>query len=401
MLYRAVRPLLFALEPETAHRLSLKSLDVLTRLGAASLVAAPAPRVPVRVMGLDFPNPVGLAAGLDKDGEHIDALAALGFGFIEVGAVTPRAQPGNPKPRLFRLSKAGALINRLGFNSRGADVLAENIRRSSYRGIVGVNIGKNSDTPNERALEDYIACLRKVYALASFVTANISSPNTRDLRALQQADGLDALLVSLTAERDLLAKRYGNRVPLAVKVAPDLDEAGIETIADRVTARGIDAVIATNTTVSREGVGHLPASREQGGLSGAPLKARATAVVAKLRRALPAGVTIIGVGGIASAADAREKLDAGASLVQLYTALVYRGPTLVGEIVRGLAATPEFASSPRCSAAKRSPSIRATASSSRAAWRSSTRRAASAAPCASRPARWTRSSAHPSSCIRS
>src|SRR5712692_2620702 len=326
MLYRAVRPFLFALDPETAHRFSLKSLDILARLGASSLVASAAPRMPVRVMGLDFPNPVGLAAGLDKDGEHIDALAALGFGFIEVGAVTPRAQPGNPKPRLFRLSKAEALINRLGFNSRGADVLAENIR-------------KNSDTPNERALEDYIACLRKVYALASFVTANISSPNTRDLRALQQADGLDALLLSLTAERDLLAKRYGNRVPLAVKVAPDLDDAGIETIADRVTARGIDAVIATNTTVSREGVAHLPASREQGGLSGAPLKARATAVVAKLRRALPAGVTIIGVGGIASAADAREKLDAGASLIQLYTALVYRGPTLVGEIVRGLAAT--------------------------------------------------------------
>ncbi len=339
MLYRAVRPFLFALDPETAHRFSLKSLDILARLGASSLVASAAPRMPVRVMGLDFPNPVGLAAGLDKDGEHIDALAALGFGFIEVGAVTPRAQPGNPKPRLFRLSKAGALINRLGFNSRGADALVENIRRSSYRGIVGVNIGKNSDTPNERALEDYIACLRKVYAHASFVTANISSPNTKDLRSLQQADGLDALLLSLTAERDLLAKRYGNRVPLAVKVAPDLDEAGIETIADRVTARGIDAVIATNTTVSREGVAHLPASREQGGLSGAPLKARATAVVAKLRRALPAGVTIIGVGGIASAADAREKLDAGASLIQLYTALVYRGPTLVGEIVRGLAAT--------------------------------------------------------------
>src|SRR6266568_898647 len=307
MLYRAVRPFLFALDPETAHRFSLKSLDILARLGAASLVAASVPRLPVRVMGLDFPNPVGLAAGLDKDGEHLDALAALGFGFVEVGAVTPRAQPGNPKPRLFRLSKAGALINRLGFNNRGADILVENLRRSSYRGIVGVNIGKNSDTPNERAHEDYIACLRKVYAHASFVTANISSPNTKDLRSLQQADGLDALLASLTAER--------------------------------VTARGIDAVIATNTTVSREGVAHLPASREQGGLSGAPLKARATAVVAKLRRALPARVTIIGVGGIASAADAREKLDAGASLVQLYTALVYRGPTLVGEIVRGLAAT--------------------------------------------------------------
>src|SRR5712691_5377377 len=270
MLYRAVRPFLFALDPETAQRLGLKSLDVLTRLGASSLVASPAPRMPVRVMGLDFPNPVGLAAGLDKD---------------------------------------------------------------------GVNIGKNADTPNERAHEDYVACLRKVYAHASFVTANISSPNTKDLRSLQQADGLDALLVSLTAERDLLAKRYGTRIPLAVKIAPDLDEAGIETIADRVTARGIDAVIATNTTVSREGVGHLPASREQGGLSGAPLKARATAVVAKLRRALPASVPIIGVGGVASAADAREKLDAGASLIQLYTALVYRGPTLVGEIVRGLAAT--------------------------------------------------------------
>jgi dihydroorotate dehydrogenase len=338
MLYRAVRPFLFALDPETAHRLGLKALDVLERLGATSLVVSAAPRIPVRVMGLDFPNPVGLAAGLDKDGEHIDALAALGFGFIEVGAVTPRAQPGNPKPRLFRLSKAEALINRLGFNNRGADVLAENIRRSGYRGIVGVNIGRNSDTPNEHAIEDYIACLRKVYAHASFVTANISSPNTKDLRALQQTDGLDALLVALTSERDRLAKQYGNRVPLAVKIAPDIDDAGIDAIADRITARGIDAVIATNTTVSREGVAHLPASREQGGLSGAPLKARATAVVAKLRRALPAGVPIIGVGGIGSAADAREKLDAGASLVQLYTALVYRGPGLVGEIVRGLAA---------------------------------------------------------------
>jgi len=339
MLYRAVRPLLFALDPETAHRLSLKSLDVLTRLGAASLAASPAPRMPVRVMGLDFPNPVGLAAGLDKDGEHIDALAALGFGFIEVGAVTPRPQSGNPKPRLFRLPKAEALINRLGFNSRGIDVLVENIRRSPYRGVLGVNIGRNFDTPNERAPDDYVACLRKVYEHVSFVTANISSPNTKDLRALQGPDGLDALLVALAAERDRLAKQHGRRVPLAVKVAPDLDESGIETIADRVVARGIDAVIATNTTVSREGVEHLRASREQGGLSGAPLKTRATAMVAKLRRLLPERVAIIGVGGIASAADAREKLDAGASLVQLYTALVYRGPGLVGEIVRGLAAT--------------------------------------------------------------
>ena len=337
MLYRAVRPLLFALDPETAHGLSLKSLDVLARLGAASLAATPAPRLPVRVMGLDFPNPVGLAAGLDKDGRHIDGLAALGFGFIEIGAVTPRPQPGNARPRMFRLPQAEALINRLGFNSGGVEVLTENIRRSRYRGVLGVNVGKNFDTPNERAADDYLACLRKVYSFASFVTANISSPNTKDLRALQQVNRLDALLAALAAERDSLAKQHGKRVPLAVKVAPDLDEPGIEAIADRVAARGIDAVIATNTTVSREGVGHLPASREPGGLSGAPLKALATAVVGKLRRLLPAGVAVIGVGGIASAADAREKLDAGANLVQLYTALVYRGPGLVGEIVRGLA----------------------------------------------------------------
>jgi dihydroorotate dehydrogenase len=337
MLYRAVRPLLFALDPETAHGLSLGCLDVLARLGAASLAASPAPRMPVRVMGLDFPNPVGLAAGLDKDGRHIDGLGALGFGFLEIGAVTPRAQPGNPRPRMFRLPEAGALINRLGFNNDGVEVLTENIRRSRYRGILGVNVGKNSDTPNERAAGDYLACLREVYSFASFVTANVSSPNTQDLRALQHPDELDALLAALAAERDRLAKQHGKRVPLAVKVAPDLDESGIEVIADRVAARGIDAVIATNTTMSREGVRHLPASREPGGLSGAPLKALATAVVAKLRRQLPAGVAVIGVGGIASAADAREKLDAGADLVQLYTALVYRGPGLVGEIVRGLA----------------------------------------------------------------
>jgi len=213
----------------------------------------------------------------------------------------------------------------------------ENMRRSRHTGILGVNIGRNSDTPNERAFEDYAVCLRKVYPHASFVTANVSSPNTKNLRDLQRADELDAFLGALAAERDRLASQHGRRVPLAVKVSPDLDDAGIEAAADRIAARGIDAVIATNTTVSRQGVEHLPASREEGGLSGAPLKARATAVVARLRRALPANVAIIGVGGIASAADAREKLDAGASLVQLYTALVYRGPRLVGEIVRGLA----------------------------------------------------------------
>jgi dihydroorotate dehydrogenase len=338
MFYRAVRPLLFALDPETAHGLSLGSLDVLARLGAVSLVASAAPRMPVRVMGLDFPNPVGLAAGLDKNGRHIAALGALGFGFLEIGGVTPRPQPGNARPRLFRLREAEALINRLGLNNDGVEVLTENIRHSRYRGILGVNIGKNFDTPNESAADDYVACLRKVYPYASFVTANVSSPNTKDLRALQHARRLDALLAALATERDSLAKQHGKRVPLAVKIAPDLDELGIEAIADRIAARGIDAVIATNTTVSREGVEHLPASREHGGLSGAPLKTLATAVVAKLRRALPASVAIICVGGIASASDAREKLDAGANLVQLYTALVYRGPGLVGEIVRGLTA---------------------------------------------------------------
>src|SRR5262245_5541563 len=236
-------------------------------------------------MGLDFPNPVGLAAGLDKDGAHIDALAALGFGFLEVGAVTPRPQPGNPGPRLFRLPQAEALINRLGFNSRGVDAFVENVSDARSRGIVGVNIGRNADTPNERALEDYVACLRKVYPHASFVTANVSSPNTKNLRELQRADELDAFLAALVAERDRLAAQHGRRVPLAVKVSPDLDEAGIAAVADRVAARAIEAVIATNTTVSREGVEHLPSGREQGGLSGAPLKARATAVVAKLRRA--------------------------------------------------------------------------------------------------------------------
>jgi dihydroorotate dehydrogenase len=289
-------------------------------------------------MGLDFPNPVGLAAGMDKDAAHVDALAALGFGFLELGAVTPLPQPGNPGPRVFRLPKAEALINRLGFNSRGVDAFVENLRGARWRGIVGVNVGRNADTTNDRALEDYAACMRKVYPHASFVTANVSSPNTKNLRELQRADELDAFLAALVAERDRLAAQHGRRVPLAVKVSPDLDDAAIAAVADRVAARSLDAVIATNTTVSREGVEHLPSGREQGGLSGAPLRARATAVVAKLRRALPASVAIIGVGGIASAADAREKLDAGANLVQLYTALVYRGPGLVSRIVRGLAA---------------------------------------------------------------
>ena len=337
MLYRAARPLLFAFEPETAHALAFRSLACLDRLGAASLLAVAAPRLPTRVMGLDFPNPVGLAAGLDKNGEHVDALARLGFGFLEIGAVTLRPQPGNPRPRVFRLPAAESLINRMGFNSDGAERVARNLAASRRRAILGVNIGRNFDTPNERAAEEYAEVLARLYPYASFFTANVSSPNTKGLRELQQTHEIDTLFGRLVGERDRLAAQHGRRAPLAVKVSPDLDDAAIAQIADRVVAHGIDAVIATNTTVSREGVKHLPHGDEPGGLSGPPLRARATQVVAKLRRALPNRVAIVGVGGIASARDAREKLDAGADLVQLYTALLYRGPGLAGEIVRGLA----------------------------------------------------------------
>ena len=341
MLYRAMRPFLFGLDPEVAHRLSLVSLDTLQRLGLARLVAGTVPKLPVRTMGLEFPNPVGLAPGLDKNGEHIDALASLGFGFMEIGTVTPSPQPGNAKPRLFRLPQAEAVINRMGFNNIGVDRVVENVRRSHYRGIVGINISKNADTPVDRAAEDYLVCLRKVYPVASFVTANVSSPNTRNLRSLQGADELDALLAVLMRERDALAREEGRCVPLAVKIAPDLDDEAIESIADRLLAHRVDAVIATNTTTARQDVAHLPHGGEQGGLSGAPLRAKSTALIAKLGSALKGRIPIIGVGGIASAADAREKLDAGATLVQLYTALLYRGPGLVGEIVRGLAAPGE------------------------------------------------------------
>ncbi|OGA20077.1 MAG: dihydroorotate dehydrogenase (quinone) [Betaproteobacteria bacterium RIFCSPLOWO2_12_FULL_63_13] len=339
MLYRAMRPLLFGLDPERAHRLSLASLDTLHRLGLARLALGAAPSLPVHAMGLDFPNPVGLAPGLDKNGEYVDALAALGFGFIEIGAVTPRPQPGHAKPRLFRLPQAEAIINRMGFNNAGVDRVIENVRRSRYRGILGINIGKNADTPADHAADDYLVCLRKVYPVASFVTANVSSPNTPNLRSLQGKDELDALLRAMMRERNDLVQTHGRSVPLAVKIAPDLDDEAIEYIAELLLAHRVDAVIATNTTTSREGVANLPHGREQGGLSGAPLRAKSTEVVAKLQRALKGRLPIIGVGGIASAADAREKLDAGATLVQLYTALIYRGPELVGDIVRGLAAS--------------------------------------------------------------
>ncbi len=336
MLYSLVRPLLFSLKAETAHHFTLKALQRLDQLGLVP-AATPAPAECERdIMGIHFPNPVGLAAGLDKNGDYIDALAALGFGFIEIGTVTPRPQPGNPRPRLFRIRKAQAIINRLGFNNDGVDRLVENVRRADYKGVLGINIGKNADTPLERAADDYKACLRKVYSLASYVTVNISSPNTENLRQLQAAGELDELLTALTAERRALAATHGKRVPLAVKIAPDLDRAQIGAVAEQLRKHAIDAVIATNTTVARDGVAGLPHAQEAGGLSGAPLTGRATAVIRELAQALGGAVPVIGVGGIMSGADARTKIAVGASLVQLYTGLVYRGPELVRECVTAL-----------------------------------------------------------------
>lgn len=326
MLYRLLRPLLFSLEPETAHRFTLRSADLFAGLAGRSV-----PADPVRVMGIEFPNPVGLAAGLDKNAEHIDALAALGFGFIEVGTVTPRPQPGNPQPRLFRLPQANALINRFGFNNVGVDAFLGNVARTKWRGVLGINIGKNFDTPLEKAADDYVIGLEKVYTAATYVTINISSPNTKGLRGLQEKSELDALLGRIAGTRERLADRHGKQVPLALKVAPDLDQAQIADIAAAVRMHRIDAVIATNTSTSRDGVDGLAHANEQGGLSGAPIRARATAVLAALAKALGGEVALIGAGGIVSGADAKEKFAAGAALVQLYTGLVYRGPGLVAE----------------------------------------------------------------------
>ena len=332
MLYALVRPLLFALDAETAHALTLALADAPLRFG---LLRAPrVPPLPVRVMGLEFPNPVGLAAGLDKNAEHVDALAALGFGFIEVGTVRP--QPGNPRPRLFRLPQAQALINRFGFNNAGLDGFMANLARSSWRGILGINIGRNFDTPNERAADDYAACLERVYAHASYVAINVSSPNTAGLRALQDKAELDALLGRLTALRGRLADRHGRRVPLALKVAPDLEAPQVRDIADAVRRHGIDALIATNTSLAREGVQGQRHADEAGGLSGAPIRSRATRTLAAFAAELKGEVPLIGVGGILCGADAAEKTAAGAALVQLYTGLVYRGPGLIAECVQAI-----------------------------------------------------------------
>lgn len=336
MTYSLLRSLLFTLPPETAHYLTLHSLDALHRLKLTRLLFGKAAAAPCTVMGLNFPNPIGLAAGLDKNGQYIDSLAALGFGFIEVGTVTPRPQAGNPKPRLFRLSAAQALINRMGFNNHGLDNLLENIQKSRFSGILGINIGKNFDTPLERAVEDYLIGLRKVYTYADYVTVNISSPNTPGLRQLQQKEELGQMLSALKQAQQQLAAQHDKYVPLVVKIAPDLTEEELDVIANQLLAYEIDGVVATNTTLSRTGVENLPYAHEKGGLSGAPLSIPATWVVQQLSHQLQGKIPIIAAGGVMSVADAQNKIQAGADLVQIYTGLIYRGPTLVQELAESL-----------------------------------------------------------------
>jgi len=336
MLYSLARQLLFSLPTEVSHDLALGSIATAGNLHLTSCLL-PQPSLPVEVMGLRFRNPVGLAAGLDKNGDCIDGLAALGFGFIEIGTVTPRPQPGNPKPRLFRLPQAHAIINRMGFNNKGVDHLVQQVRKARYDGILGINIGKNFDTPVENALDDYRICLEKVYELASYVTINISSPNTQGLRSLQYGESLDHLLGGLKESQQKLQARTGKSVPLVVKIAPDLEPQDVETIASQLVKNGMDGVIATNTTLSRVGVENLPHGNEQGGLSGEPVRQKSTEVLRQLAQALDGKLPIIGVGGISKGEHAADKLRAGAQLVQVYTGFIYEGPGLIRDCVKAIA----------------------------------------------------------------
>ena len=333
-LYPLAKPLLFALDAETAHTVTMKSLNAAYTSGLTKFLFPKQEAKPVNIMGLNFKNPVGLAAGLDKNGDYIDALAALGFGFIEIGTVTPRPQPGNPKPRLFRLPEHQAIINRMGFNNLGIDHLLAQVQRSRYRGVLGINIGKNFDTPIENAQDDYLTGLKKVYSSASYITINISSPNTKNLRQLQQGDELKSLLSALKEQQLKLQTLHGRYVPIAVKIAPDLDNEQLSQIAELLLEFAIDGVIACNTTIAREAIAGHPIANESGGLSGAPVKERSTFVLRNLTSALKGRCPIIAVGGILNATDAEEKFAAGASLVQLHTGLIYQGPQLITDIVR-------------------------------------------------------------------
>ncbi len=339
--YALARPFLFGMDPETAHELTLASLARVQRTPLRWAYCNGFVPDPVTLAGLRFPNRIGLAAGLDKNARCIDALGAMGFGFVEVGTVTPRPQPGNPRPRMFRLPQANALINRLGFNNDGLDAFVANVQRSTFRQqgrLLGLNIGKNAATPIEEATADYLACLAGVYPHADYVTVNISSPNTKNLRALQSDEALDGLLSAIAQRREQLAAQHGRRVPVFVKIAPDLEDAQVDVIAATLRRHGMDGVIATNTTIARDKVQGLAHAQEAGGLSGGPLLEASNRVIAQLRAALGAGFPIIGVGGVLSAADALSKLRAGADVVQIYTGLIYRGPALVDEIARAFRA---------------------------------------------------------------
>ncbi len=332
-MYQLIRPLLFKLDPELAHKYSLRTLQFLQDIHLMPTLTL---AKPINIMGLTFTNPIGLAAGLDKDGEYIDALAALGFGFIEIGTVTPQAQMGNPTPRLFRLTQANAIINRMGFNSKGVDHLIAQVKRAKYKGILGINIGKNATTPLADAATDYLYCFKAVYPYASYITVNISSPNTTDLRQLQTEKYLHELLLTLKQSQNELLREHNKYVPLIVKIAPDLSTSELSMMAKIFLDNSIDGVIATNTTTSRELILHLETAKETGGLSGEPLFIQSTAILRQLKDELQGRIPIIACGGIMSVADAQAKFEAGADLIQLYTGLIYHGPQLIRDIFKTL-----------------------------------------------------------------
>ena len=336
-MYEHLRKVLFALDPERSHHISMDAIGAAERLGLMSLFAKEVPDDPVELMGLTLPNPVGLAAGLDKNAQAFNGLGALGFGFVEVGTVTPRPQPGNPQPRLFRIPDAEAIINRMGFNNLGVDYLVERVKHRRYSGVLGINVGKNFDTPVEKAADDYCLCMEKVYAYADYITANVSSPNTKGLRDLQFGDSLNALLAALKQKQKELADEHDRYVPLAVKIAPDMDEEAIKHVAQSLREYDIDGVIATNTTIDKSSVKGFTHGDEEGGLSGRPLTERSTEVIRQLSDALDGAIPIIGVGGIFDGESAADKIRAGATAVQIYSGFIYRGPAVIREAAAAIA----------------------------------------------------------------
>lgn len=337
-MYSHIRDLLFKLDAETSHEFSLDLIGAAERLQLISLCLPTIAANPVEVMGITFPNPVGLAAGLDKNGDYFNALGAMGFGFVEIGTITPKPQAGNPKPRLFRIPEAQAIINRMGFNNKGVDHLVAQVKRRRFKGVLGINIGKNAATPVENAADDYVICMQKTYAHADYITVNVSSPNTQGLRDLQFGDSLNRLLETIKKEQGKLQAEHGRYVPVAVKIAPDMDSDAVAQVAQSLLAQGIDGVIATNTTIGREGVEDYKTSAETGGLSGLPVRDKSTRVIRALYAELGEKLPIIGVGGITDGASAAEKIKAGAKLVQVYSGFIYRGPALIRESAEAIAA---------------------------------------------------------------